>query len=108
MVVIPGHERHAHPLGQARERIDRERICTRSGADERSDRPAWPRLGLDRQSREEAAQAPFRRGHRGQVEDVAEQDQLRTVGRNLFTQRRECAPLPIVAEEPRVVVLVEV
>jgi hypothetical protein len=88
--------------------IDRVRIGTRSGSDELSDRSAWPRLGLDRQSREETAQSPFRRGHRGQVEDVAEQDQLRSIVRDLFAHRRELAPLPIVAEKPGVVVLVEV
>jgi hypothetical protein len=108
VVVVPGHERHAHSLRQARERIDRVRIGTRSGSDELSDRSAWPRLGLDRQSREETAQSPFRRGHRGQVEDVAEQDQLRSIVRDLFAHRRELAPLPIVAEKPGVVVLVEV
>src|SRR6266404_7032274 len=108
MVVVPGHERHGHPLRQSRERIDRMRIRTRSGSDERSDRPAWRRLGLDRQAREEMAQALFGRGHRGQVEDVSEQDQLRTVACDLFAQRRQCAPLPIIAEESRVLVLVEV
>jgi hypothetical protein len=108
MVVVPGYQRHPHPLRQTRERSDGVRIRPRGASDKRSDRPAWPRLGLDRQFREETLQPLFRRGHRGQVEDVAEQNQLRTLVCNLFTQRSEYAPLPIVAEEPRVVVLIEV
>ena len=86
MVVVPGYERDARPLGEPRERIDRSRIGARSGAHERSDWPAWPRLDVDVKPGKETLQPALGRAHPGELENVSKKDQLTVFTCDSFAQ----------------------
>ena len=108
MVVVARYDGHAAPFGEASESIDRAWIRACGGAYERRDRPARARFYVDVKFREKVLETALRRRHPGQLENVADKDQLGVLARDAFAQRRERGALAIVAKESRVAVLVQV
>jgi hypothetical protein len=92
---VTGTRRESHRVASQRRRAERAQVALGRG------------LVGDVQLLEEAREALPRRRHRGEIEDVAEQDHLVALA-DLPAQRRQPLALPSVVEEPRFAFLIQV
>jgi len=108
MVVVARNDGELGALGKLRQRLEGDRVAFVHGGQQRGQRAAGRRLPGDPELLEKRLQPLGRRLHGGEVEAVAEQDQLRpVVAGDAVAQLRQLAPLAVVGEEPGLGALVE-
>ena len=108
VVVVAGNDGELRPLRELRQRLEGHRIALAHGGEQRRQLPAGRRLFGHLQPLEELPEALGRRLHGGEVEAVAEEDQLGPfVAGDALAQLGQLPALAVVGEEPGLAALVE-
>ena len=108
VVVVAGHERDRRRFGEPCERFQGHRIALAHRGQQLGQRASARLLAWHVELPEELPQSLRRRLHRGEIERIAEDDELGAiVPRHALAERGKLPPLPLVREEPGLGALVQ-